>query len=87
MRLDQTLGDREAEAHAGGRRIDANELLEDLLVKLRGDTRTRVRDRNQDAIGTLATAAAAFLGRGLWARRRSQKWGTARNVTRPPAGV
>src|SRR5580658_4338104 len=63
MRLDQTLGDGQSQAHPRRRWVHADKLLENLLMKLGGDPAAGIRDGNQHAVGTVATAAAAVGGR------------------------
>ena len=68
--------------------VHAHEILENFLVMFGRDARAGIRNGNLDAVRALADVRGGGPAIGISsATRRSQKWGSARNVTLPPAGV
>src|SRR6266566_9948337 len=68
VRLHQALGYGQAQAHSGGRPIDANEILEDFLMMLGGDAGSSIRDGHFEAVGMLRALAAALHGLQFFGR-------------------
>src|SRR5579863_2116423 len=61
MSLDQTLGDRQAQSHAGGGAIHADKILENFLMVFRGDAAAGIRYGNDHAVGLAQRLPAALL--------------------------
>ena len=81
VRLDKALCDREAEAHAGGVAIDANEVFENFLMMLGRNAGAGVFHGDFDAVGARQTEATALL-RGEWLRKRGAPRNAVRRVAR-----
>src|ERR1700688_614886 len=63
MRLNQPLGDRQAQTHPGGVAIHSDEIFKNFLVMLRGDTWSGVCYADFHAIGSREPETPALLSR------------------------
>src|ERR1700730_5767262 len=63
MRLNQTLGDCQAQAHPGGVAIHSDKIFKYFLVMLRGDTWSGVRYADLHTIGSREPETPALLSR------------------------
>src|ERR1700692_1316312 len=62
MRLNQPLGDRQAQTHPGGVAIHSDEIFKYFLVMLRGDPWPGIRHADFHAVGAWQPETPTFLG-------------------------